>query len=67
VWVSLATEPPPRLRAAEQLLAKARRVEADEQLRKALEFYRRVGATRFIRRAETLLAATGDETVRLLQ
>ena len=63
----LAYEADARLRAAEQLLAKARRVEADEQLRKALEFYRRVGATRFIRRAETLLAATGDETVRLLQ
>ena len=46
-----------RLRAAEQLVAEGRRAEADEQLQKALEFYRAVGATRYISEGEALLAA----------
>jgi predicted negative regulator of RcsB-dependent stress response len=47
-----------RLRAAEQLVAEGRRAEADEQLHDALEFYRGVGATRFVREGEALLAAS---------
>jgi class 3 adenylate cyclase/tetratricopeptide (TPR) repeat protein len=47
-----------RLRAAEQLVAEGRRAEADEQLRKALAFYKSVGATRHIREGEALLAAS---------
>jgi hypothetical protein len=46
-----------RLRAAEQLLGEGRRAEASEQLQQALEFYRSVGATRYIRDCEVLLAA----------
>jgi tetratricopeptide (TPR) repeat protein len=45
-----------RLRAAEQLVAEGRRAEADEQLRPALAFYRSVGATRYVREGEALLA-----------
>jgi class 3 adenylate cyclase/tetratricopeptide (TPR) repeat protein len=47
-----------RLRAAEALVAEGRRAEADEQLRPALAFYRGVGATRYVREGETLLAAS---------
>ena len=47
-----------RLRAAEHLHAEGRRAEADVQLQKALAFYRSVGATRYIREGEALLAAT---------
>jgi DNA-binding SARP family transcriptional activator len=47
-----------RHRAGEQLLANDRRAEAEEQLQLALAFYRSVGATRYVREAETLLAAT---------
>jgi len=47
-----------RLRAAAALVAAGRRAEADAQLAKALAFYRSVGATRFIREGEALLAAT---------
>ncbi len=47
-----------RLRAAEQLLVEGRRAEADEQLRLAMDLWRSVGATWFIREAEKLLAAT---------
>jgi class 3 adenylate cyclase len=47
-----------RVRAAEQLVAAGRRAEADEQLQRALAFWRSVGATRYIRQAEKLLAAT---------
>jgi class 3 adenylate cyclase/tetratricopeptide (TPR) repeat protein len=46
------------LRAAEQLVAEGRRAEADEQLRPALAFYRGVGATRYLREGEALLAAS---------
>jgi tetratricopeptide (TPR) repeat protein len=47
-----------RLRAAEQLLGEGRRAEADKHLGRALGFWRSVGATRFIREGESLLAAT---------
>lgn len=47
-----------RLRSAEQLVEEGRRAEADEQLHPALAFYRSVGATRYIREGEALLAAS---------
>jgi thioredoxin-like negative regulator of GroEL len=47
-----------RLRAAKQLVAEGRRTEADEQLRTALAFFRSVGATRYVREGEELLAAS---------
>ncbi|MFY9579340.1 MAG: AAA family ATPase, partial [Gaiellaceae bacterium] len=47
-----------RLRAASDLVVAGRRREADEQLARALALYRSVGATRYIREAEALLAAT---------
>jgi tetratricopeptide (TPR) repeat protein len=46
-----------RLLAGEELLETGRRAEGEEQLEKALTFYRSVGATFFIQRAERLLAA----------
>ena len=45
-----------RLRAAERLVAEDRRTEADEQLARALVFFRSVGATRYMREAEALLS-----------
>nr|MBA3401468.1 hypothetical protein [Actinomycetota bacterium] len=47
-----------RLRAAAQLVADGRRAEADEQLQRSLVFWRSVGATRYIREGEALLAKT---------
>ena len=47
-----------RLAAARMLLAEGRRAEGDEQLRRALAFYRSVGATHYIRQGESLLAAS---------
>jgi class 3 adenylate cyclase/tetratricopeptide (TPR) repeat protein len=47
-----------RLCAAEALVAEGRRAEADEQLRPARAFYRGVGATRYVREGEALLAAS---------
>ncbi|MDQ3380358.1 MAG: AAA family ATPase [Actinomycetota bacterium] len=47
-----------RLRAAEQFVAEGRRAEADEQLSQSLAFWRSVGATRYIREGEALLAKT---------
>ncbi|MBA2461619.1 MAG: AAA family ATPase, partial [Actinobacteria bacterium] len=47
-----------RLQAAKALVAQGRRGEADAQLAKALAFFRSVRATRYIREAESLLAAT---------
>jgi class 3 adenylate cyclase/tetratricopeptide (TPR) repeat protein len=44
-----------RLRAAHALVAEGRAAEADEQLQRALTFYRPVGATRYVRQAEELL------------
>jgi len=46
------------LRAAERFVEEGRRAEADEQLRRALAFYRSVGATRYVREGEALLAAS---------
>jgi class 3 adenylate cyclase/tetratricopeptide (TPR) repeat protein len=47
-----------RFRLAERLVAEGRRSEADHQLQRALAFWRSVGATRYIREAEALLAET---------
>jgi class 3 adenylate cyclase/tetratricopeptide (TPR) repeat protein len=47
-----------RLRAAQQLVKSGRRAEADVQLHKALAFFRSVGATRYLREGETVLAAS---------
>jgi hypothetical protein len=47
-----------RLRAAEQLVEAGRRAEADVQLLQALAFFRSVGATRYVRKGEALLAAS---------
>jgi len=47
-----------RLRAAEELVAEGRRAEADVQLQHALGFFRSVGATRYVREGEALLAET---------
>ena len=47
-----------RLRAAEAFLEEGRRAEADPELRRALDFYRNVGATAYLARAEKLLAAS---------
>jgi hypothetical protein len=47
-----------RLRAAEQLVDQGHRAEADEQLRRALAFFRSVRATRYVCEGEALLAAS---------
>jgi tetratricopeptide (TPR) repeat protein len=47
-----------RLRAAAELSSEGRRGEADAHLQKALAFYRSVGAARYVRVGEALLAAT---------
>jgi predicted ATPase/DNA-binding SARP family transcriptional activator/class 3 adenylate cyclase len=47
-----------RLWLAEALIEQNRRTEADVELQRALAFYRSVGATRYIREAEGLLAAS---------
>jgi hypothetical protein len=47
-----------RLRAAQELGKTARPAEVDDHLRHALAFFRSVGATRFIREGEALLAAS---------
>jgi class 3 adenylate cyclase/tetratricopeptide (TPR) repeat protein len=47
-----------RLRLARRLVEGGRRAEADIHLHQALAFYRSVGATRYIREGEELLAAT---------
>ena len=47
-----------RLRNARQLAVAGRRPEADIELRQALSFWRSVGARRYIREGEALLAAT---------
>ena len=46
------------LRAASDLVVAGRRREADEHLARALAFYRSVGATRFVREGEALMAAS---------
>jgi tetratricopeptide (TPR) repeat protein len=55
---SLPDEAAVRLRAASELREQGRRAEADPQLRRALAFYRSVGATRYIHEGEALLAAS---------
>jgi class 3 adenylate cyclase/tetratricopeptide (TPR) repeat protein len=55
---SLPDEALGRLRAAELMAAAGRRAEADEQLQRSLTFFRSVGATRYIREGEALLAAS---------
>jgi hypothetical protein len=52
-----ALEAHARLRAAGRLTADGRHAEAEEQLQRALAYYRSVGATRYIREGERLLAA----------
>ncbi len=47
-----------RLAAARMLVEQGRRAEADEHLHRALAFYRSVGATRYVREGESLLAAS---------
>ena len=48
-----------RLRAAERLVGQGDRDRAGEQREKALEFYRSVGAARFVRELEALVAPYG--------
>jgi class 3 adenylate cyclase/tetratricopeptide (TPR) repeat protein len=55
---SLPDEALAHLRAAEALFADGRRAEGDEELQKALSFYRSVDATAYLREGETLLART---------
>ncbi|MDQ3671337.1 MAG: hypothetical protein M3364_02710, partial [Actinomycetota bacterium] len=50
-----------RFKAGEKLLAEGRASEADAQLRKALAFFRSLGATRYIRKTEALLTKAGLE------
>jgi class 3 adenylate cyclase len=47
-----------RLNAAKMLIEQGQRALGDEQLNRALSFYRSVAATHYIRQAETLLAAS---------
>ena len=54
----LPSEAEARLLGAEALLAGGRRGEGEEQLARALAFFRSVGATADVRRGEELLAAT---------
>jgi DNA-binding SARP family transcriptional activator/predicted ATPase len=54
----VAWEAEARQRAAEQLLQQGQPDQAEEQLRRALTFYRSVGATRYTREAEELLTVT---------
>jgi len=51
-----------RERAAEELIETGRHAEARVELEKALDFYRVVGATFFVQRAEKLLAQTQRES-----
>jgi tetratricopeptide (TPR) repeat protein len=55
---SLPEEAYARLRAAERLIGEGRRQQADDQLHRALAFWRSVGATRYVREGEALLAAS---------
>ncbi|MBA3402217.1 MAG: tetratricopeptide repeat protein, partial [Actinobacteria bacterium] len=50
-----------RFKAGEKLLAAGRAPEADVHLRKALAFYRSLGATRYVSQTEALLIAAGLE------
>jgi class 3 adenylate cyclase len=55
---ALDDEAAARLRAAKRLAADGRRPEADDQLQRALAFYRSVKASRYVREGEALLAAS---------
>lgn len=50
-----------RFKAGEKLLAAGRAPEADAHLQNALAFYRSLGAARYIRQTEALLAGAGLE------
>jgi predicted ATPase/class 3 adenylate cyclase len=52
---SLPDEAHARLQAGQALARAGRQAEADEELSRALEFFRRVGAERYVREAEALL------------
>ncbi len=56
---ALPDEAHARLSAAKELVAAGRRAEADEQLTRALGFFRSVGAARYVREGEALLAVAG--------
>jgi tetratricopeptide (TPR) repeat protein len=56
---ALPEEASARLCAAESLVGEGRRAEADVELKRALAFWRSVGATAYVREAEALLAAAG--------
>jgi hypothetical protein len=56
--LSVQDEAYSRLRAAAEHARAGRRAAADAQLRRALAFYRSVGATRYIRDGEALMAAS---------
>jgi class 3 adenylate cyclase len=61
IYAGIGTKPDEayaRLRAAGALVEQGRRREADEQLAQALAFLRSVGATRYVREGEALLAAS---------
>src|SRR5437879_3315802 len=47
-----------RLCAAEELIEAGRRAEGEAELQRALAFYRKVGATRYIQQRKALLAAS---------
>jgi tetratricopeptide (TPR) repeat protein len=59
-----AVEAYARLRAGEAMLAADGRTEALAELEKAVEFYRSVGATHYVRQAEALLATSTPSTRR---
>lgn len=50
-----------RLRSGERAIAESRRAEANGDLREAIAFFRRLGATSYVRRAENVLASAGLE------
>ncbi len=54
---NLSLEAYVRLRAAEHFTTEGRTDDAERELERALAFYRTVGATRYLRRGEALLAA----------
>ena len=56
---SLPDEAYARLSAVKALVSAGRRADADEQLARALGFFRSVGAARYVREGEALLAAAG--------
>jgi hypothetical protein len=47
------------LAAGERLISEGRHAEAEDQLERALVFFRSVGATRYIAQAEALLEESG--------